>query len=526
MPGALLPRATLRHAAPTMGPMPSKVFRVAAAMLLAASALGCPGGGGNAPDRSVDAGGLSPDGGVFVGETEQAFADALTGHRARRHHGDLRAIRKRGVLRVITRNNSTGYFLYRGREAGFFVEVAALLAAQMGVRLQMVVPNARRDLVPYLLDGRGDIIMSGMAIHSERLARVALSDTTLETPWVVVMRSPDAAKVKKLGDIRGIPLSLVPSAGGLKVVRQLNARLHAGLKPAAVPENLEAEDVLDLVAAGEARAAVVPGRIATVELAHERSLARALELPGGPERSAWAVRREDKALLAYVNGFLRQHKRGAEWNILYKRYHSPGERTRRMREPDWRADKTGALTRWDAEFQAAAREAGLDWRLLAAQAYQESRFDPRARSEAGAVGLMQILPSTARELGVQDLTNPTDSLRAAARYMHKLVRAFPPDMALKDRVRMALAAYNVGLGHVKDARHLARRLGRSTDRWFGHVEKALLLLSRPRYYKKAHHGFCRGDEPVRYVSEIQSRYDAYVSMTEHRSDPAPSSPAQ
>ena len=133
----------------------------------------------------------------------------------------------------------------------------------------------------------------------------------------------------------------------------------------------------------------------------------------------------------------------------------------------------------------------------------------------GAVGVMQLLPSTAKELGCDHPEEPRPAIRAAARYLGKLMKRCQdePAVALKDRVRFALAAYNAGPGHLDDARLLAKQQGLDGNRWFGHVEKAMLLLTKPKHYQAAAHGFARGDETVRYVSEIQTRYDAYVELT-------------
>ena len=144
----------------------------------------------------------------------------------------------------------------------------------------------------------------------------------------------------------------------------------------------------------------------------------------------------------------------------------------------------------------------------------ESRFDAAARSPFGAVGVMQLLPSTAKELGCDDPAEPRAAIGAAAHFLGRLMKHYQaPEVALKDRVRFALAAYNIGPAHLDDARTLAQRQGLDSTRWFGNVEKAMLMLSRPKYYQTVSHGFARGDDAVRYVSEIQTRYDNYVQLT-------------
>jgi len=143
--------------------------------------------------------------------------------------------------------------------------------------------------------------------------------------------------------------------------------------------------------------------------------------------------------------------------------------------------------------------------------YQESRFDPEARSFAGAVGLLQVLPRTALQMDVdEDLRDPEGNIRAGVRYLAWLRDSFEEDLPVRDRTWFTIAAYNVGRGHVLDARRLAAEEGRDPNRWFGHVEQAMILLSRPEFARHAPHGYCRGGEPVRYVREVYARYNAYL----------------
>ena len=157
---------------------------------------------------------------------------------------------------------------------------------------------------------------------------------------------------------------------------------------------------------------------------------------------------------------------------------------------------------------------GLDWRLITSQMYQESRFNPKARSFAGAQGLLQVMPRTGRQLGYSNLTRPENGVAAGVAYMDWLEQRFPARLDLAEKLYFTLAAYNAGHGHVEDARRLAERLGKDPDKWFGNVEEAMLLLSRPEYARQARYGYVRGAEPVKYVRQIKNRYLGYVSALE------------
>ncbi len=454
-------------------------------------------------------------------DDQARFAQALTGHRRKQFTGDLADVRTRGVLRVLTRNNSTSYFLYQGVEAGFDYEIARWLAEEMGVRLEMVVAPTARELVPWLLDGKGDLILAGLSTDAARSDRVRFSRAYLESPWVVVVRKPlrgHARRIKKMADLAGLDLLVRPSSGAMSRVRSFGI---GGLAITGALESRESEDLLDAVGDKEASGAIVEERIAKVELLHRGDLHIAFTLPGGDDVAGIAARKEDEALWAFADDFVGRHRKDTDWNVIFMKYHSSKERTAAMRKDALRADKEGQLSPWDEAFITAGAEHDVDWRLLAAQAYQESRFDPQARSPMGAVGLMQLMPATARELGCDRPQEPRPAIRAAARYLKKIMKRFDdePAVLLKDRVRFALGAYNAGAGHLEDARQLARAQGLDGDRWFGNVETAMLLLSKPKHYRNARHGFARGDETVRYVSEIQARYDAYVDLTTAKVSP-------
>ena len=445
---------------------------------------------------------------------DTGFASALTSHTGSTYLADLDGISTRGVLRILTRNNAISYFLYRGEERGFDFEIAERMARELGVRLQMVVVPTRRDLVPWLLEGRGDLILAGMSTAAARSDRVRFSRPYLEDNWVVVTRARrDAPRLKTTNDLSGIDLLVRPSSAALPLLRKL--RVPGGLTIVAAPERHESEDLLDEVAARRSPATVVEERVARLELLHRRDLKVALTL--GPNTGAIAVRPDQPALFDFVDAFVAKNRPTSDWITIWRRYHEHPRTTVHFVNSRLRADKDGRLTPWDTAFLKAEKTTGIDWRLLVAMGVQESRLDPEAASPFGAVGIMQLLPSTAEELGCEDPSDPAQAISAAARYMKKLVRRFERPrasnkVALKDQVRFALAAYNVGAGHVDDARTLAASEGLDPDRWFGHVERAMSMLETPRFYASARHGYARGSETVRYVSEIQTRFDALAAL--------------
>ena len=225
---------------------------------------------------------------------------------------------------------------------------------------------------------------------------------------------------------------------------------------------------------------------------------------------AFAVRPDNPKLAAFIDGFVEDIRGGFDYGVLRNRYFEDNLRLPRVKTR--RAAVTGRISPYDELFRLYSKRYGLDWRLMAAQAYQESRFDTNAESWAGAQGMFQLMPATALELGFDNLFDPETGIHAGIKYMDLLLARLDPRIPLKHRLRFALAAYNAGWGHLEDARRLAEQRGWDRNKWFGHTERAMLLLRQPQYYQHARHGYVRGTEPVNYVSQIQNLYDHYVKL--------------
>lgn len=233
-----------------------------------------------------------------------------------------------------------------------------------------------------------------------------------------------------------------------------------------------------------------------------------------PRRIGWAIRPGAVKLKAAIDAFFTSgpyEPKALHYNILHRRYFESKRQARRAVSAG-RADLEGRISEYDVLMKKYAARRGLDWRMVAAQIFQESRFDPHARSWAGAVGLMQIMPGTAAEMGIDDPVDPEQNVRAGTTYMARLLDRFEKSIPYRQRYHLALASYNAGYGHVADARRLTRRRGLDPDRWLGNVEQAMLLLSRPQFHRQSRYGYVRGQEPVTYVATIQRLYNHYSQI--------------
>lgn len=437
--------------------------------------------------------------------------EKLTRPREARYVGDLPELQERRRLRILLPNTAASYYLWRGELVGFEYEFARRFAEEHGLRLEVVVPTERDVPLDRLEQGRVDVAGRFLELtepdaddaptrftnpwHHAQPYLVSPADATEIADWDGVAGSTVAAlengilwaELETYADEHGFDLLPLPGLGG------------------------DIEDLVTRLVAGEFDHAVVEGHLLSMEMARRDDLQRQFEA-GSPVPHGWAVRSADTELLEALNEFFRKEHRSAFYNILYRRYFEDERRIRR--QLDERIHGAGQLSPWDDLVRRYAERHGFDWRLIVAQMYQESRFDPAARSPMGAAGLMQLMPRTAQQVGVQNLDDPAESVRGGVLYLDWVRRQLPEDLPVADRIWFTLAAYNAGLGHLLDARRLAEQKGWDPDRWFDNVENAMLLLSQRPYYSQARHGYVRGSEPVAYLESISSRFKAYVQLTE------------
>ncbi len=424
---------------------------------------------------------------------------------------DLPEIRKHQVLRVLTRNNPATYFLWRGKLMGFEYELARHFGQSQKLRIETIVPPTREDLIPWLLEGKGDIIAASMTISEDRKKQgIEFSRPYLLASEILVARANEPEGLLAAPeDLEGRSVAVRASSSYWQTLKALQNRGIA-VDIQAAPEDLETEEIIAKVATGEFDLTVADSHILDIELTWREDIKAAFAL-SEPRELGWAIRASNPQLLKATNQFLRKEYRGLFYNLTLKKYFKNSRNIKKFVE--LRTTRTGQLSPYDNLVQTFAKQYGFDWRLVVSQMYQESQFNPKARSWAGALGLMQVLPRTAKSLGFHELKTPERGIEAGVKYLNWVRKRFNPELPVDVRMWFTLAAYNAGHGHVKDARRLARNLGLNPDRWFGHVEKAIQLLAKRKYARQAQHGYCRGSEPVKYVREIKRRFEAYQQAT-------------
>jgi len=422
-----------------------------------------------------------------------------------RHSDDLEGLRKRRVLRVLTRNTAAMYFLWRGQLKGFEYEFAGEFAREHGLRLEMIVPGEGESLYDLLRDGRGDIIAAALTPPPDwRLDGITFCYPYNFVSHVVVARAGETPP-QRFTDLAGRTFHVQRGSPFWRTLAPLEEEW--GFDLVAIPESFEPAEIIDRVASGEYDLTLADSLMLAIERSWRDDVRGTVTLRERIPRS-WAVRDSNPELAKAVDDFVRRSYRGLFYNVIYGRYFkNPRGMGKQIADRQIGADR---LSPYDEIVKRHADEYGFDWRMVVAQMYEESRFNRTAESFAGARGLMQMMPQTAMELGIEDLDDPETSILAGLRYLDWVRDRFEPELSVQDRMWFTLAAYNAGPGHVRDARRLARQLGLNPNRWFENVEKAMLLLSNSEYSSNAQHGYCRCGEPVAYVRQIRERFNAYV----------------
>lgn len=427
------------------------------------------------------------------------------------YKADLPGIKKRKVLRVLTRNNATTYFIWRGRLMGFEYDLMKKFADEQNLQLDMIVAPSREHLIPTLLWGGGDVIAASMTISDKRRrAGVEFTRPYHTVSEVVVTRKSDAT-LSHVSQLEGRTIWVRRSSSYWSTLDKLRVKGHIRFILKAAPESMETEEIIDKVADGEYDLTVADSHILDVTLTWRDDVRAAFTVKEDVQHG-WAVRQEDQELLRALNEFINREHRQLFYNVTYKKYFENPRRIRSVVKTRADGPNGGRLSPYDDLVRKYAEQAGIDWPLIVALMYQESRFKKDAVSWAGARGVMQLLPVTAKRFGVTDLHDPEKGIYAGTKMLAWLYDQFELELPVTERTWFTLAAYNAGLGHVYDARRLADKLGLDPNRWEDNVEVAMLRLSKPEYYQDATHGYVRGIEPVEYVRNIRERYKAYKAL--------------
>ncbi|MFP4089954.1 MAG: transporter substrate-binding domain-containing protein [Cyclobacteriaceae bacterium] len=437
---------------------------------------------------------------------------------------DLPDIKKRGTLTAITSYSPTSYFIYRGEPMGYEYELLERLAKYLGLELEVKIAYNLDNFIEMLNTGEGDIVAHGLSITKSRQQYVDFTEHHSVTRQVLVQRKPENWRKMKLHEIEkellrdpleliGKPVHVRKKSSYFKRLQNLSQEMGGDIDIQAVEGEIETNQLIKKVVDGEIKFTVADEHIANINETYYRDLDVGTAL-SFPQRLAWMVRKTSPQLKEAVDTWLKEEKQTPDYYTIYNKYYKNQKRFRTRVSSDYFSLSGGKISSYDELLKVEAKKLGWDWKLLASQIYQESRFDPEVESWAGARGLMQLMPATASELGEYDLYNPEQSIMAGVKYLEKLQALYADVSDSLEKVKFVLATYNAGPGHIADARRLAVKYGKDPNVWTGHTDEFILLKSQKDYYADpvVQNGFCRGEEPYNYVNEILKRYQVYSDL--------------
>lgn len=443
---------------------------------------------------------------------------------------DLDKIKSRGKLIALTRFNANSYFIYKGEPMGYEYDMLKLFCEEIGVELEIKVPKHWNDLIPALLAGEGDIIASNMTITKDRSKQISFADHHTTTRQVLIQRMPEIyTKLKKHEidrllirnqiDLIGKDVHIFGSSSYFPRLQNLSDEIGGEINIKLVSDSLDTEDLIKLVSEKKYNYTISDENIARINKIVFPNID--IETPVSfPQRIAWGVRPNSDSLRISINSWIKKMKRSDSpiYNLIYNKYYKNNRRIKRRLKSDRYFEKSGKLSNYDALIKKYAKKLDWDWLLLASQIRQESGFNSKQKSWAGAEGLMQVMPRTANEFGIKNLFVPEDNLSAGTQFIQWLENYWKDIPNEDERMKFVLASYNVGQGHVQDARRLTKKFGKDINLWED-VSEFLLKKSNKKFYKDdvVYYGYCRGEEPFNYVREIIYRYEHYKLNQKNKS---------
>jgi membrane-bound lytic murein transglycosylase F len=415
----------------------------------------------------------------------------------------LEQIKNNGQLIVVTRNSPTTYYEDTDGPAGLEYEMAKMFADELGVELILVVPDSLDDLLKQVANNSVHIAAAGLTITSDReekfLFGPAYQEITEQLVYNIANKRP-----KKLSQVGGGTLEIVANSSHeekLKYLKDLIPDLSWKSN-----HELESEELLQMVSDNIIEYTIADSNTLSLHRRFHINLRVAFDI-SEPQQLAWVLpKSDDNSLFLEVQKFFSKIKQNGDLTRMVERNYGHVGSFDYVGTKIYRRHIETRLPKYQKMFEDAAARENVDWRLIAAMGYQESHWNPDAVSPTGVRGIMMLTLKTAKDMKVKNRIDPEQSISGGTRYYKKTKQRIDKNIPEPDRSLMAMAAYNVGYGHVQDAREITRKLNKNPNRWVD-VKEVLPLLAKRKWYKQTRYGYARGWEPVHYVENIRSYYD-------------------
>jgi len=437
---------------------------------------------------------------------------------------DLEDIKKDGILRALVVYSSTSYFLYKGEAMGFEYELLKRLAAHLNLKLEIIISDDLDSEFEVLNRGDVDMIAHGMTITNQRKWEVDFTDYLYLTRQVLVQKNPDNYRdiswsswqkelIHDAIELTNDTVSIRLNSAYYERLMSLSNEIGGNIIIDTLDSELSTGEIIDMVADGKIKYTIADENLAKINASYKPILN--IDVPISlSQRIAWVTRKKSRNFRDVINKWIKVQRNTTDYHVIYNKYFKNKRSFQRRTKSEYYSLKNNQISKYDNLIKIHSKKIGWDWRLLASLIYQESKFDPGAYSWVGAKGLMQVMPATAVSLGIKNLSDPNESIRGGATYLNQIYDHFIEVPDSLNRIKLTMASYNCGLGHVMDAQLLAEKNGLDPNIWTDNVEPMLLDLSLPKNYNKPFikHGYVRGSEPVMYVDKVFERYEQYKAF--------------
>jgi membrane-bound lytic murein transglycosylase F len=431
---------------------------------------------------------------------------------------DLDSIKARGKIILITENGPTTYYQYRGQGRGFDYDLVAAFAKSIGVKLEIRILDDVDKMFSHLNQGEGDIIASNLTVTEERQQFVRFCSPVYQTRQMLVQKKMDPLHPDSSLAILTDTLSLQNQSiwvhrysSFYTRLKQIEKNNEFDINIQEAPGEISTEDMIRLTASGEIERTITDENLAVLQQLDFPELDMSVPV-SAPQPIAWAVRSNAPNLEKAINDWLKSKSGTKKVTKTFDKYFKVESYYGYKGPYQLPQLGPGKISPYDSLFKKYSPEINWDWRLLAALSYQESRFNPEAVSWSGAFGLMQLMPETAARFDCDTSQLIEPNIRAGVKYIKHLERYWQERIPNpEERRKFVLASYNIGPGHIQDARNIARVLGKPDTIWVDNVAECLLLKTQEKYYTLdvVKHGYCHAKEPYHFVDKILAVYNHY-----------------
>ena len=451
-----------------------------------------------------------------ISQNKAAHARKITPQSLKKPHYDshlslLENIKKNGELVVLTRNAPTTYYFKQETPVGFEHDLVKSYAQSIGVKTRFVVLDTVADILRALDTGKGHIAAAGLTAIQNRREKYLNGPAYFHVQQQMVCRQ-GGKRPRKMKRLKGVNLVVISNSSYVAELEKSKKKYPKIQWTLA--QDQDTEDLLEQVWKKKIDCTIADSNIVAINRRYYPELVVTFNVTK-PQPLVWYYPKNAKKLHLNLETWFKQPAQKILLTKLNERYYGYIKYFNYVNTKTFQEKIPELLPKFKNYFELAAKKYRLDWTLLAAQGYQESQWNPNAKSPTGVRGLMMLTKHTAREMDVKNRLDPQQSILGGAGYFIKIKQRLPKEITGKNRIWIALAAYNIGLGHIYDARRLARRLNKNPNTWID-VKKVLPLLHKKRYYKSLRYGYARGSEPVRYVARIRDFHDMLLNFLSNK----------